>query len=473
MNKLRKLKEEKYRRLTEEKYRYFIPNGKVNEYLQQTDFIRIFSAANGVGKTAVACNIIANLTCSIYNNFFKISFFENFKKPNRGRIVSTGTNISENIVPELKKWLPKGQYTTSKGGKLFESKWKINNSSFDIMTYEQDSAEFESVTLDWVWFDEPPPYKIFAATVARFRFGGVIYITMTPLSDAAWIYDEIVLNEAKQKSVIYANIEENCKEHGIRGILEHSNIEQMIAEYTDDEKEARTTGKFMHLKGLVYKEYNEKVHFIKPFKIGTNYSVYCALDPHPRTPHAVMWLAVDNQGTKYIIDELFTEGAPDELAGKIKAKENEMGIVPRYRIIDPMALVKDQTKNVPILQDQLNSLGLYFHPASKDLTVGILRVKQALHFGMEDCIVTKSPELYIFNNCQRTDWEFKRYTWDEWSPRMREQKTAKLKPKDKDDHMMENLYRLLLLEPKFIPPESDDGEMYMDINTITGYGHGN
>lgn len=457
------------RRKKEERYRYFVPNGKQKEFNDQDSFIRIFSAANGVGKTGNMANVIAHMTCPIYNKWFDTDFFRNSPKSSRGRIVSTGTNIQANIVPELKKWFPKGQWTTSKGGKVFESQWKVNDHSFDIMTYEQDPAEFESVTLDWIWFDEPPPYKIYAASVARFRFGGTIYITMTPLSDSAWIYDELILDEKTKKTVTYAEVEDNCKKHGTRGILEHDNIEQMIAEYTEDEREARTKGRFMHLAGLVYKSYQQRVHWIEPFNLNPgHHTVYCALDPHPRTPHAVMWLAVDRNGTKYIVDELFTTGSPEEMVALIRAKEQEKGWNIRMRIIDPMAYVPDQNKDMPILQEQLAKLGLYFEKASKDLSSGILRVQQALSYGVEDSIIVKAPELYVFNTCTRTDWEFKRYIWDEWSPIMQDRRQPKKKPRDKDDHMMECLYRLMLLEPRYLDPTTESPVMF-ETNEFTGY----
>jgi len=99
-----------------EKYRYFEPNGKQNEFLQLDSFIRIFSAGNGVGKSALMVNVIANLTAPINhtNKWFK--GMGNIRRPNRGRIVSTSTNIQQNIVPELKKWLPQGRFTAEKRG---------------------------------------------------------------------------------------------------------------------------------------------------------------------------------------------------------------------------------------------------------------------------------------------------------------------------------------------------------------------
>lgn len=437
----------------------------MNEFLKLESFVRIFSAANGVGKTAAMVNMIANMTAPERHVNPYFADLLKFKRPNRGRIVSTSTNIQANIIPELKKWLPKDKYLCEKRGKNFDSYWKIGDCEFDIMTYEQEPQEFESVTLDWICFDEPPPYRIYAASVARFRFGGAIFVYMTPLSDAQWIYDDLILKESERVRVVYADVEANCKQHGIRGILEHADIEQMISQYTEDEREARTSGKFMHLRGLIYKSYSD-VHRIAPFPVDGNYSIYMALDPHPRTPHACLWVAVDTNGTKFVIDELFIEGSTDDLAARIHALETAKGYSVVRRIIDPMALVKDQTKDVPVLQEQLAAKGLYFEPASKDLSAGILRVNQALQFGMSDGVLVKSPELYVAKTCVRVDWEFKRYVWQEWSPGTSEKRGANPHPRDKDDHMMECLYRILLLEPTFVYPSES---VSIQVNKFTGY----
>lgn len=451
-----------------EKYRTFVPNGKQNEFIQLDSFIRIFSAGNGVGKSALMVNVIANLTAPPRHTNQWFTTYRDFKRPNRGRIVSTNTNIQQNIIPELKKWLPAGKWSCEKRGKAYEAYWKVGDCEFDIMTYEQDEAEFESVTLDWLLFDEPPPYRIYAASVARFRFGGFIGIFMTPLSDAAWLYDELILKDnGARVRVTYAEVEDNCKQHGVRGILDHSHIEQMIAQYTDDEKEARTKGRFMHLRGLIYKDYGQ-IHRIKPFALSPElYTIYMALDPHPRTPHACLWMAVDHNGTKFVIDELFTACNTDELAAKILALESSKGYNVVRRIIDPMAFVKDQTKDVPILQEQLSLKGLYFEAASKDLTAGILRVQQSLQYGIKDGVITKSPELYVFDTCSRTEYEFKRYVWDEWSPAMSEKRNPRSTPRDRDDHMMECLYRLLLLEMTHMYRVHDD--ITIPANPFSGY----
>ena len=154
----------------------------------------VISAANGVGKTALGSNIVANICFETKNPYFKgLPVFDNFPYPKRGRIASDPTTIKETIIDELHKFFPKGRYLTKKGSKAYESKWVTDTGfKFDILTYDQAPKEFESSTLGWAWFDEPPPFAIYKATVARMRLGGLIFITQTPLTGSAWLFDNLV-----------------------------------------------------------------------------------------------------------------------------------------------------------------------------------------------------------------------------------------------------------------------------------------
>ena len=436
------------------------PNGKCLEFIKivgsNKNFINLFSAANGVGKTAVGVNIVANICYGIQNNWFKdLPLFEKFPYIKQGRIISDPTTIKEKIVSELKKWLPSNRfkihYSTTKEGKQFESKWITDTGfEFNLMTTEQDTKEFESVDLGWVWIDEPCPESIFLATVARMRRGGIIFFTMTPLKYSAWIKDDLI-DKAKEKQVDYitADVEDNCIEHGIRGILEHSAIERMSAQYPEDEKEARIHGKFGHLIGRVHKIFDRKLHVINPFKITyDDFCVYEALDPHPRVNDAIMWLAVDRNNQKYVIADLFEKGTTVELANRIKAMSSGWRVV--KRIIDPSAFVVDKHSTDKCLAVQLKDLGLRYFFGAKDVVGGIRRTNDALIYTYQDDQMIRAPELLFFSNCERTIWEMENYVWQEWEGKTRDRKEINQKPKDKDDHQMENLHRLLLLEPTFI-----------------------
>ena len=179
-------------------HKYFIPNGKVATFIKMVGsdehFINLFIAANGVGKTCALTNILAHIVFGFSGNkYFDLPLFNNFPYPKRGRVVSDPTTVTQVIAPELKKWFPLGRYQTSKAGKNYEYNWQADTGfKFDLMTYEQSAKEFESATLGYALFDEPPPYSIFKATIARMRMGGIIIVAFTPLIGSAFFYDEVV-----------------------------------------------------------------------------------------------------------------------------------------------------------------------------------------------------------------------------------------------------------------------------------------
>lgn len=465
----RELLEEEAFRLTHEKYRYYEPNGKCQEFIEAIGyndrFIVFFSAANGVGKTCVAANVLANIMFGSENKeneWFDYDLFREWPYPKRGRIVSQAANIEKNLIPTLEEWLPLGRYKGRKGGKSFLSKWETDNGwTFDVMTNEQDPKEFEGPTLGWVWCDEPPTQQIFKACVSRLRKGGVLFITATPLNGSAWMYDEIVTKAGKETEIdgqkgiliehIEAGVEAACKEHGTRGHLEHAEIEKMISLYDEDDKQARIHGKFQHLTGLRFKQFNRKIHVIRPFEVTLkDFSVYHSLDPHPRTEDAGLWLAVDKNNTFYVVDELWLkcQGGTEELAQRVKEKNSQYRM--ERNTIDPSAAIEDQHSQKSLVT-RLSDYGLNYIPATKARTMSDKRIEDALTYqqlaGQEEMI--KAPELYIFDTCQRLIWEMEHYRWDEWQGKTADKKNKKQKTLDKDDHAIECLGRLLFQEPKF------------------------
>jgi len=450
-------------------HKYFVPNGKVEEFIQMVGgnkvFVSLLSAANGVGKTAAGTNIIAHFMYGQSGNkwFEGLELFDKFPFAKQGRIASDPTTIKETIVPELKKWLPYGRYKHDKAGKNYDSIWKTDTGwKFDLMTYEQSSKEYESATLGWAWFDEPPPFEIFKATVARMRTGGIIFITATPLTGSAWMYDHILRykpvgkdsKDLRQRDYIEADVEANCIGHGIRGRLKHSDIEKMIAEYSEDDKQARIYGKFHHLVGIIFKRFDRKVHVIKPFKITKeDYVVVEALDPHPRNPDAVMWVAIDRKGNKYVIDELYDTFTTSQLSTEIKNKADRYRVV--KRIADPAAFVEDKHQINPtestLAGELYNKYDLDYEKATKVRARSDRRIKDALDYELKGKEMLIAPELYFFSTCTRSIWEMEHYQWDEWRGVAADRKSPMEKPMDKDDHEIENLGRILVQEIGFTP----------------------
>jgi len=474
---LRELKEERAFRLTHEKYRYYEPNAKCEEYIRMVgsgeNFIVLFSAANGVGKTCVSANVVAHILFGndSENPWFDHPLYKKWPYPKQGRIVSEHTNLTSNLIPTLKEWLPTGRYTSRKAGKSYDSAFETDNGwSFDVMTYDQEVKEFESTTLGWIWFDEPPPEAIFKACVGRLRKGGIIFISETPLS-AAWLYDHVIANptgdllDKGQRVYIEAGVEAACKQHGTRGHLEHANIEKMTAEYSEDEKQARVHGKFQHLVGLRFKDFNRKVHVIKPFHVNKqDFTVYESLDVHPRHPDAATWIAVDRQNNWYVVDELKYSGETEGLATEVKAKADRFRI--QRRVIDPSAFNEDQhNPNGPggkSLALKLSGLGVSYMAATKARTDSDKCIEDALSYrrapGTEE--ILKPPQLFVFETCVNTIFELEHYSWDNWVGKSVEKHGLKEKTVDKDDHYIETIGRTLFMGPTWIEPPPPQRETY-------------
>lgn len=455
--KERKLKEEKLRRYRDEKYRYYIPIGKVEEFLNQLfsgEYLTgLLSAANGIGKTTAEVVSVAHLIWPCGNEFFQQPLMLNWPYLKRIRIISDTTTITQTIIPAIKEWFPKGKYTMEKRGKPYESYITTDNGwIIDLMTYNQDITEFESANLGLALFDEPPEKPFYIATVARMRKGGLIGIYATPLSkDGAWMYDEIVANKdaAKARYSFHttATVFDASIAKGVRGFLRTEDIKRMISQYDDEDKQARIFGKFQHLVGLVFKKWDRKIHVIEPFHMSERDYVWVeAIDSHPRNPDGGLWVAIDRKGRMFVTDELYQSGTTGELAERVKERRDGKRM-DKY-LLEPAGFNVDQHTGRSLASD-LMEYGLFYEPASKRRSDAIRAIKDALDYRVEGGDYIKKPMLFVFDRCQRLIWEVEHWQWDEWRGATSHRKSPKESAVDKDDHLIECLGRILLANVMF------------------------
>jgi len=441
-----------------------IPNGKAAEFIKMVGmnetFVSMMIGANSTSKTATGANILANLIYGVQNKYFDYPIFQKWPYIKKGRIISDPTTIKEKIIPELEKWfpkneaarLPKANYETAKQGKNYISKFKSNTGwEFDIMSNEQDVKEFESVDLGFVWIDEPMPKDRFMATIARGRLGMIIWWSLTPLTYSAWIKDWRD-NNPDLVDYVEAEMEDNCKIHGVRGILEHKYIQIISDAFPEDERQARVFGKFGHLIGRVHKGFKRKIHVVKPFPIDERrFTTYMALDPHPRVDDHVLYMSVDKNNTKYFTAELLSDGLVKLLYERMKALEIKMKFRIENRLIDPAGYIDDQHKKEKSVGSELFDLGMNFIKGSKDLMAGIKKTNEALDYELKQGKMFRAPEAYIFDTCIVFIKQIDEYVWSEHKGAMKDEKQPKGRPKDINDHQVENMHRLLLHNTPFIP----------------------
>jgi hypothetical protein len=314
----------------------------------------------------------------------------------------------------------------------------LSSLRFDtVKSFMSNPQGSESSDWDFVHVDEPCPEQMFKANARGLvDRNGFAWFTLTALRepwitdafDAGGIFDGI-------SSVIEGTIYDNK-------YLSKEAIRDYELTLTEDEKECRLFGKPLHKAGLVYKSFQQDKHVLTTLPLGwrswveppVDWSYYLYIDPHPHTPHMVLFLTVDPFGRKYYFADIFEKCLISQLVAKIRQMLGPRRVV-RVRC-DPIAFIEDPVDGNNMAAEFWRC-GLAVEKSSKDLSRGILRVNEALQ--------SKDGWPLFTLECRRSLWEIKRYHWDE----------EKGKPVDKDDHAMECLYRSVLDEPCYVEPQKE------------------
>jgi hypothetical protein len=218
----------------------------------------------------------------------------------------------------------------------------------------------------------------------------------------------------------------------------------MIEQFPEEEREARVDGKFMHLGGTIFKEFDRSVHvvdltleeLVENIPRG-QWRVTFAIDPHPVVNTAVLFVALLPDGRKVFIDEIWEGADTGIISATINHKLDyfeQLGgdTMKRIGLIDPSAVIKDKLRGGRSWKEDflLNNVKTIEATKDRDRADDLLR---------QELRGTINPNLYFLKNAvPRTIWEFVRYQKDPKNP------TKRL---DKDDHMVENAGRLIIAFP--------------------------
>lgn len=451
---------------TENAIFYFTrPNPKQAELLKawqdKSNKVFTFTGGNRLGKTTIEV-IICLSTLFGFFPWSKEEIFFPHKKPRKVRIVGQDweKHIATVVVPALKKWWPKDRELFTRKNTLgIEAIWRDieTGSSLEIMSNNQESDLHEGWEGDLIAYDEPPKRNIRVANARGLvdRRGRELF-SMTLLKEG-WIDREIIkrLNDDGTPDTTIFNVHGEMFDNIGYGLTEEG-AQQFIKTLTPEEYSARIKGVPSYMSGLVYSSFDRQKHLVKSSGVPLSWLIDIAIDVHPREKQAVLFIATTPRGSRYLVEEIWENGdgtfLGEEIIRSIKRNSYRVNNI----IIDPFS--KGDSNNENTVFDKISSvLAKYEYPlkvASKDKTAGILAVKEHL----------ESPNgqasLFFYDSLKRTVFEIESYCWDE----------EKQKPKDKDDHMMENLYRLLLLDTQYSEPiEEEEEEKSVIRRTVTGY----
>ena len=325
----------------------------------------------------------------------------------------------------------------------------------------------ESSRYHWIHVDEPIPEPMWNSYArGLIDKDGSAWFTCTPIAQP-WI-NKFFLPKARyevdtSKPFLCSKREDGAIDRIVIVGSSYDNphiprdaTNAFVASLSQAEKAARLFGRPIDQAGAVHPDFDTTTHcyFTPPTSAWKDihtppldHTIYVAIDPHPHTPHAVLFAAVSPQGQVFFYNEIFERCDPASLADQILAKID--GYYCPTILMDPFGFNETMDAR-STFADDLAEHGIFAEKASKDLKRGILTTNTAL---------TIRGFLKFAGNLTETMDEFDTYVFQD--PLKRPDK-----PVDKNDHMMENLHRLILNGMPYINPVMYDVEIRESANYL-------
>lgn len=189
--------------------------------------------------------------------------------------------------------------------------------------------------------------------------------------------------------------------------------------------------------GLIWPEFEQAIHVVKPFEIPSYYQRIAALDFAITGTTACLFCAVDENGSLIITGEYYEQNKRvSEVSEAIKGRSEVW-----YG--DPAGKHRAFNRNGVMFSffDEYSDHGIPLIPAQNDVTAGINRVAEYF----------KASKIKIFNTCKNLIEELERYHWSE----ERETQSGVLEPKPYKsfDHACDCLRYLVMSRQESSKPE--------------------
>jgi hypothetical protein len=321
--------------------------------------------------------------------------------------------IEEVAIKKLRELAPRSAFV---GGGLDKAYSKqdglikfANGSTIGFKTFDQDVDAYSGAEIHRIHWDEEPEGDHGRAIrgEARMRListRGDEVISMTPLFGYSWVYEDVAskAQDDERITVIRADIEDNPH-------LDPEAVDAALSGYTDEELQARKSGEFIHFRGLVYAEFNDRAHVLMgepPIKHVKGLDTIVGIDPGIRTT-AVVWCGFDNDNAMMVYDELYLhdrDAIPENAAKLIQQKNRAWGVDPDWYVIDPSSRNRNLVTGQNV-QTAYQLAGIPIQPGQAEPEAGCFEIKRRLQH--DPPMMTVSPA------CQKWLWERGIYRMDD------------------------------------------------------------
>ena len=327
-----------------------------------------------------------------------------------------------------------------------------NGAKAIVMSYEKDKDKWKSDPIDFIWFDEPPPYELYLQGRSRVgRRNGKIIMTGTPSdSNAVWMYYEIFQKGPQLNPLIRPTINYMTVSMWDNPYLT-DNMKALLAGGAKGTVHERSVlyGEFDFQEGVIHKQYDPTRHLIPAFPItdehrrdfqfgrmidlhGANDEVY-QLIMYKKYPAPIL----------YVIREL------EYPSGNIRGFKTEINRIERdeFKVI---------VKNFSIIDtheakqgDKLDPTMILRLAEKPEPIIGIPSISRSLVSGVDAFNeYLTNDRFFVFNTCPMTDFSIRNLRWSRWKGAGADEKNLKEKHVAKDDHHVRNVHYACLQMPR-------------------------
>lgn len=352
-------------------------------------------------------------------------------------------------------------------------------STCQMLSYDQDLTAFSGSSMHWQGHDElPPADKYREARLRALDVTGQIFTAFTPpdeigqsRGDVSWFYDEVYEPGLAGK----AGFETVRLHTEANRILDAAAIAELSSKLTDEQREVRLHGNFLHLSGVIYSLFTQGMsiwcfmcqkkivpidghcltckgdniesftHIVEPHPIPTQWPIVMVIDPHPRKKDAIGWFAITPSDDVVMVAEAEADGTAADVKKVIDEVEQRNRLLVRRRLMDPNIATEtnDKLGRDWTIRKAYDAVGIRCDLANDDINVGINEVKELLKPDAR----TRRPRLRVFATCERFRYGMSHWSWDEHVRTGDKEPKEKVRDKAKD---FPDLIRYLALDrPEF------------------------
>lgn len=340
--------------------------------------------------------------------------------------------VSDVLVPKLRDMLPFEIFVVHLEkiqGKAVSKIVFKNGSTIKFLSYEMHPKKWEGYTWDVVGFDEPPPRHAYIATRRGcMRRHAPLFFSFTPLSEP-WIYEQLYNTSA----AVHVNLEEDVARltDPVRQVfvttiaieenpyLTKDQRDAFLEDLDDEEREARQHGRFLHLMGRVYKDFDPRTHVLPamPASDWREWPAGLVVDPHDRRPFACLWFVISPRNEMFFVGEWpdfdfyhtknfqagvdFYSQAMSEMEGALGLQRLE------WNLMDPRFGKTPSGLTGTTMMEEFRKYGRYFDEhlvPFEDIQSGHIKVRKRL----------KENSVFFLESCTNAIRGMRNYTWQEW-----------------------------------------------------------